>query len=58
MPRLKLDILIERLEGQLNSSEWWHFCQIIKEILLNRGERAAEVILIEKWRASELKRLN
>lgn len=24
-PSLKLDILIESLEGQLNSSEWWHF---------------------------------
>jgi hypothetical protein len=58
LPRLKLDILIERLEGQLNSTEWWHFCQIINAILLNRGEKAAEVTLIEKWRASELKRLN
>ena len=57
-PKLKLDILAENLEGQLNSFEWWHFNQIIQQILLNRGERAAEVVLIEKWRAKELKRLN
>ena len=28
-PRLKLDILMERLEGSLNGSEWWHFYHII-----------------------------
>lgn len=57
-PSLKIDVSVEKMEGQLNSNEWWHFSQIIQAIMLSRGEKAAEVIMIEKWRNREMKRLD
>lgn len=56
-PRLTLDIIIERLEGSMNGSEWWRFYHVIEQIILSRGEKAAEVILIENRRSKEMKRM-
>jgi hypothetical protein len=56
-PRLTLDIIIERLEGTMNGSEWWRFYHVIEQIILSRGEKAAEVILIENRRSKEMKRM-
>jgi len=53
-PKLKLDIFMERLEGSLNGSEWWHFYHIIHQIMMSRGEKAAEVILIENRRRKQM----
>lgn len=56
-PRLTLDIMIERLEGSMNGSEWWRLYHVIEQIILSRGEKAAEVILIENRRSKEMKRM-
>lgn len=41
----------------MNGSEWWRFYYTLEHILLSRGEKAAEVILIENRRAKEMKRM-
>lgn len=56
-PRIKLNISIERLEGSMNGTEWWRFYHVIEQIVLSRGEKAAEVILVEKYRSKEMKRM-
>lgn len=56
-PRIKLDISIGYLEGSLNGSEWWHFYNIIHPIMMSRGEKAAEVVLIENRRSKLMKRM-
>ena len=56
-PRIKLNINIERLEGSMNGTEWWRFYHVIEQIVLSRGEKAAEVILVEKYRSKEMKRM-
>ena len=43
-PSLTLDILVERLEGSMNGSEWTRFYDIIEQLVMSRGEKAAEVI--------------
>jgi hypothetical protein len=56
-PALTLDILVERLEGSMNGSEWTRFYDIIEQLVMSRGEKAAEVILIENRRSKEMKRM-
>lgn len=41
----------------MNGSEWWRFYHVIEQIILSRGEKAAEVILIENRRSKEMKRM-
>jgi hypothetical protein len=54
---ITMDVAIERLEGSMNGSEWWRFYHVIEQIVLSRGEKAAEVIQIENRRAKEMKRM-
>lgn len=56
-PKLTFDVDIERMEGSFNGSEWWRFYEVIEQIVLSRGEKAAEVILIENRRSKEMKRM-
>jgi hypothetical protein len=56
-PRIKLNIMIEKCEGKFNGSEWRHFQHILQQIIMSRGEKAAEVILIEKLRSKEISRM-
>ena len=49
--------MVEKCEGKFNGSEWRHFYHIIQQIILSRGEKAAEVILIEKLRSKEISRM-
>jgi len=56
-PKLTIDVDIERLEGSMNGTEWWRFYHVIEQIVLSRGEKAAEVILIENRRSKEMKRM-
>lgn len=44
---MSIDIMVEKLEGELTGSNMWHFVYVLKSILFDRGEKAAEVILIE-----------
>jgi len=43
-PKLTLDILVEKLEGSMNGSEWNSFYDIVNRLLMSRGEKAAEAI--------------
>ena len=56
-PSLTLDILVERLEGSMNGSEWTRFYDIIEQLVMSRGEKAAEVIKMENRRSKEMKRM-
>jgi hypothetical protein len=56
-PSLTLAIVIERLEGSMNGAEWWRFYHVIEQIIMSRGEKAAEVIQIENRRTKEMNRM-
>ena len=56
-PKLTLDILVEKLEGSMNGSEWNSFYDIVNRLLMSRGEKAAEAIQIENKRIKQMKRM-
>lgn len=45
--KISIDILVEKLESEMNGPNMWHFVHVLKTILFDRGEKAAELILIE-----------
>jgi hypothetical protein len=42
-----IDIVIEKLVADMNGPNMWHFIYVLKSILFDRGEKAAEMVLIE-----------
>lgn len=45
--KMAIDIVVERLDAEINGPNMWHFIYVIKSILFDRGEKAAEIVLIE-----------
>lgn len=45
--KMSIDILIEKLESEMDGPNMWHFVYVLKSILFDRGEKAAESVLIE-----------
>ena len=41
----------------MNGSEWTRFYDIIEQLVMSRGEKAAEVIKMENRRSKEMKRM-
>jgi hypothetical protein len=42
-----IDIIVEKLEGDMDGPNMWHFIHVLKSILFDRGEKDAECVLIE-----------
>lgn len=42
-PKIYIDILIEKLNGEMNGANMWHFIYVLKAILFDRGEKAIEI---------------
>jgi hypothetical protein len=56
-PRLTVEIDVERLEGSMNGAEWLRFHDVFEQVVLSRGEKAGEVIVIENRRGKEMERM-
>lgn len=46
-PQISIDILVDKLVSEMNGPNMWHFIYVLKTILFDRGEKAAEAVLIE-----------
>lgn len=44
---MSIDITVNKLEAEVNGPNMWHFIFVLKSILFDRGEKAAEMVLIE-----------
>ena len=43
-PNMAIDILVEKLESEMNGPNMWHFVYVLKSILFDRGEKPEEII--------------
>ena len=46
-PVMAIDIMIEKLQSEMNGTNMWHFVYVLKSILFDRGEKAEEILLSE-----------
>lgn len=45
--KISIDIVVDRLDAEINGPNMWHFIYVLKSILFDRGEKAADIVLIE-----------
>ena len=45
--RMSIDILVEKLESEMNGPNMWHFVYVLKSILFERGFVDEEIQIIE-----------
>ncbi len=46
-PNLSIDILVEKLESEMNGPNMWHFIYVLKCILFERGFKTEEILTNE-----------
>ena len=56
-PSLTLDIKVENVKGSVSGQDWTRFLQVLEQIMMSRGEKATEVIIMENRRNKEMKRM-
>jgi hypothetical protein len=46
-PVMGIDIVVDKLESEMNGPNMWHFVYVLKSILFDRGQKAEEILLVE-----------
>ena len=46
-PKMSIDILLEKLEIEMNGPNMWHFVYVLKAILFERGFKTEEILFHE-----------
>ena len=50
---MAIDIMIERLQSEMSSTNMWHFVYVLKSILFDRGEKTDEILQGERQGGSQ-----
>ena len=54
-PKVSIGLSIKEVKCDMDGPNMWHFASVFQSILLNRGEKSADLQLIEEAKLNELK---
>ena len=55
-PKIQIDFKLKEVVSELDGPSMWHFLSVFKSIILTRGEKSEDLLLIEEGRLNDLKK--